>query len=36
VLRRLDPALLGLYVSLARATLPLVDPAAAARVEALL
>jgi predicted short-subunit dehydrogenase-like oxidoreductase (DUF2520 family) len=35
-LHRFDPALADLYVQLARATLPIVDPAAAARVEALL
>jgi predicted short-subunit dehydrogenase-like oxidoreductase (DUF2520 family) len=35
-LARLDPALTPLYVALARATLPIVDEAAAARVEALL
>ncbi len=35
-LQPLDPALTDLYLALARATLPLVDPAAAARVEALL
>ena len=33
-LQPLDPALTDLYRTLARATLPLVDPAAAARVEA--
>jgi predicted short-subunit dehydrogenase-like oxidoreductase (DUF2520 family) len=36
VLHRLEPALADLYVALARATLPIVDPGAAARVEALL
>ena len=35
-LGRLDPALTDLYVALARATLPIVDAAAARRVEALL
>ena len=35
-LERLEPALTPLYVALARATLPIVDEAAAARVEALL
>jgi predicted short-subunit dehydrogenase-like oxidoreductase (DUF2520 family) len=35
-LQRLDPALASLYATLARATLPIVDQAAAARVEALL
>ena len=35
-LEQLDPALTDLYLALARATLPIVDPAAAARVEALL
>jgi predicted short-subunit dehydrogenase-like oxidoreductase (DUF2520 family) len=36
VLHRVEPALAHLYVALARATLPIVDPGAAARVEALL
>jgi predicted short-subunit dehydrogenase-like oxidoreductase (DUF2520 family) len=35
-LRRLEPTVTDLYVALARATLPLVDAAAARRVEALL
>jgi predicted short-subunit dehydrogenase-like oxidoreductase (DUF2520 family) len=35
-LQRLDPELTDLYVALARATLPIVDEAAAGRVEALL
>ncbi len=35
-LERLDPGLIPLYLALARATLPIVDQAAAARVEPLL